>query len=198
AIPNNGASVNGPIPLLGSAGAAVRPNLTLWWGSPNTWAVATTVPGTPDGKLMNGYIDSNGSGTGTAGTDLSQAVNQPYLAVGNLPALYQQRGYKVVVYADGNNGGDARAAQYWLQSFGGNVTNSAGADLTPHYFLLDAANTDFTGTYTQVTSTTPGSPTTGNYIVFDGLTAGSFVLRADEVSGGTLRAPINAVQFILN
>ena len=112
--------------------------------------------------------------------------------------LAVQRGYKVVLYADGNNGGDARAAQYWLQNFAGSVTNSAGTDLTSHFALLDAANTDFAGTYTQVTSTNTAAPSAGNYIIFDGLTAGSFVLRADELSGGTLRAPINAIQIILN
>src|SRR5437762_11171197 len=40
-VPNNGVYVNGPTPLLDSSGAAVSPNLTLWWGSPNTWAINT-------------------------------------------------------------------------------------------------------------------------------------------------------------
>src|SRR5207249_11273588 len=37
--PNNGVYVNGPASIVDSSGAAIAPNLNLWWGSPNTWSL---------------------------------------------------------------------------------------------------------------------------------------------------------------
>jgi autotransporter-associated beta strand protein len=188
-----GAYTNGPNPLLDSSNG--NRTMSLWWGSPNTWSISTAVPTTPNGKLMNGYIDSNAAGTGTNGTDLNAAANQPYVAVMNIPSDFLVRGYKVVVYADGDS--NARSAQYWLQSFDGNL-NTNRVDLTPHFFVGDTAN--FGGTFTQATSTNAATVGAGNYMVFGGftgtgLTSASFVLRADELN---TRAPINAIQIVAN
>lgn len=183
---------NGPVAALDSTGATV--NLTVAWGAPNTWST-TNAYNTPDLKLMHGYLDSNNAGV--AGTDLTQAASQPYVAVSGLPASMTTNKYRVVVYFNGD-AALGRIGEYWLTSFGGNLADvSAETALTPHVFGKDTAV--FSGTYTQVpiSSTTGAAAVAGNYLVFDELTSPNFVLRAEEYTTGiaTPRSLINAIQI---
>ena len=63
-------------------------------------------------------------------------------------------------------------------------------------FISDEAN--FSGTYLQVplTANSAANAAAGNYIVFTGLTADSFLLRTEEISGGQVRAQINGIQIV--
>ena len=178
---------------LDASGAAL-PGLKLWWKGPNTWRIGNLAD-TADKKLMFGYLDSNGSGDGSAATDLfNNASAQPYVAIAGLPAILG--GYRVLVYADGD-ATDGRVSSYWLASnTGQNPANvSAEAHLTPRVFLRDAAN--FTTTYTRATgiSDTGATTSAGNYVQFDVRTETAFTVRADEHA---FRAPINAVQIVRN
>jgi hypothetical protein len=130
--------------------------------------------------------------------------------------------YDVVVYVDG----DAtayRTGEYWVQDASqgpttGPITNIVfGTDLTTHGFVTDPVNFVTTLTYVEQPQSSflnmaPQLPsgggdagwgavlgnTPGNYLVFRGLSADSFVLRTEEFrgGGGTLRSPINAIQII--
>ncbi len=81
--------------------------------------------------------------------------------------------YDVYVYADGDNGGATRTGIY------------NGIALT------DAANTNFSGVYTQANN----SP--GNYVKFT-FTGSTFILTATPgtASDNTRRAPVNGIQII--
>ena len=193
-VTHDGSAANAAT-LNDAAGNAIS-TLKLWWQAPNVWAVNTSVPGTPDGKLMNGYLDSNGSGDGSAATDLyASTAAQPFLAISGLPLELTRRGYRVLVYADGGNTSGV-VASYWLNSNDGqNPSSTAGERrLTPSIFLSDTAN--FSGTYTPATGTSIGTATAGaNYVRFDSQTNSAFTVRAEEHS---FRATINAVQIVPN
>jgi hypothetical protein len=159
-------------PLNTSAGAATTATVSVS-GMNNAWSLAT-VPTTPDGTMMQGYLDSGNATTTT-------------VTVANLPAAITAAGYNVYVYYDGDNGGTPRSGQYTI----------GGQSI----FALDPANTNFSGTFTQVPSssnTDQGANTpAGNYMIFSGLTGNSFTLTTTPAfsTTGTLRAPINAIQI---
>ncbi len=90
--------------------------------------------------------------------------------------------YDVYVYADGDNRSYARTAAYTISGPG--IT-------TATIKLTDAANTNFSTTFTQA------SDSSGNYVKFS-INAGEFTLTATPVSGGntTLRAPVNGIQIV--
>ena len=167
----NGVAGAVPSPLVDHLGQAVT-GLSVMYDSPNTWDTASA-PATPDGWMMRNYLDS----TTTIG-------GQPFFRVDGIP--YHK--YSVVIYVDGD-GTDGRVAEYW-------ITDSAGRDLTPHRFLNDNAN--FGGTFIRVSNnaTNAAGAIAGNFLVFDGLTNSTFRIRAEEVSGPLLRAPLNAVQIV--
>ncbi len=78
---------------------------------------------------------------------------------------------------------------------------TVGPNLTPPIFIKDSANFLTTETYTQVptTSNAGAGAASGNYAVFPGLSADSFLLRTEEyvgTSGSTWRSGINAIQLI--
>ena len=152
---------------------------------------------------MGGYLDSDGSGDGSAATNLYATTNaQPFLALAGLPAAATLGGYKVIVYTD-VAATDGRISRYWLTSNRGQNPSNVGGEgaLTGSYFTRDTS--DFSGTYTRATATTDATATPGgNYVQFDGLTEpGGFIVRAEEGSqpvGNQGRAPINAVQIVRN
>src|SRR5205085_2326969 len=102
--------------------------------------------------------------------------------------------YSVIVYTDGDTA-TGRIGEYWLQSFTGSDFGNLtlGSDLTSHVFVRDSAN--FSGTYTQtpLTANSVANAADGNYLVFDGLTADSFLLRTEERD---VRAQINGFQIV--
>lgn len=184
------------INLKDSSGAAS--GVVINWDAVGVWNDGASTA-TPDGKLMNGYLDNNGNLNVTPlpnGFDGGNNNNKPWAYVTGLSAWLAAQGacsYDVVVYCDGD-GTDNRHGEYWIQSATGSWSSmSFGADLTPHIFLNDNAN--FSGTYTQVpnTATSNGNAQPGNYIVFTSLSADSFLLRTQVRN---FRAPLNGVQII--
>jgi predicted outer membrane repeat protein len=197
----NGSYTAGPAVLKDATGASFSPNLKLWWAASNTYSISGSTQTTPDTKLMNGYLDSDGSGDGSAATNLyGTSAPQPFFSVSGLPASLAFGGYKVIVYADGD-ANDGRIARYWLAGNNGqnpaNVANETR--LTADVFIRDLFN--FTGTYWRSAATSDAGAVTaiyGNYVQFDARTENGFTVRAEESSGSGLRAPINAMQIVRN
>lgn len=189
-----------------NTGAAVG-GVTMTWDSNNTWHTGSGTA-TPNAKLMQGYIDALGLPNmnspfqffGTVTTPPATSAtndNRPIVWVSGLSSWLAANGattYSVVAYVDGD--GTDRKAEYWLQSAsGGDPPNTLGPDLTSHVFVNDTSNFGDTQTFTQVplSSNTVDSAVSGNYIVFTGLSADSFLLRSEEQ---TVRAEFNGFQII--
>jgi hypothetical protein len=159
-----GASSSSPLALVDETGSAT--GATVTWKSDNVWALPITdQPGSV--RMMKGYLD-------TGKRDAS------IVTVSGLAS--NSSGYNVYVYADGDNGAATRTATYQL-SGSGITTSSIG--------LTDAANTNFSGTFTQANNSN------GNYVVFL-VNATSFTITAipGAASDGTPRAPINGIQIV--
>src|SRR3984957_9040330 len=159
-----GVSSSSPLVLLDSTGAATT--ATLAWVSNDLWETPITdQPG--NARMMKGYLDT-GSNTTTTVT------------VAGLPT--HAAGYKVYVYADGDNGSANRTGIYSISGTGITTTTIN---------LIDAANTNFSGTFTQANSSA------GNYVVFT-INATGFTLSATggTASDGFPRAPINGIQIV--
>jgi hypothetical protein len=181
------------IALMDSSGAAS--GVTATWDSNNTWnsGAGTT---TPNHKLMHGYLDA----TGQVNVDGSPYQffwneNKPEVYLTGISSWLSAQGatqYNVVVYIDGDTTG--RIGEYWLQDgSGGDPPTALGADLSTHVFVRDAGT--FAGAYTQVplSANTVATAGDGNYVVFQGLSANSFMLRTEERN---FRAQINGLQIV--
>ena len=118
--------------------------------------------------MMRGYL-TNINGTATTVTISGLASNA--------------NGYAVYVYADGDNGTVTRMGNYQIS--GGGIT-TASVNLT------DAPSTNFNGTFTQANNSS------GNYVVFSGVNATGFTLKAtpEFSSNGNVRAPLNGIQIV--
>jgi predicted cupin superfamily sugar epimerase len=157
-----GSSGNG-FALVDETGAPT--GATVSWTSSPVWSLP--IADTPGNfRMMNGYLDTVGQNT--------------TVTVAGLPA--NAAGYDVYVYADGDNGGATRTGTYQIS--GTSIT-------TTSINLIDAANTNFSGTFTQANNSA------GNYVVFSIATTG-FTLTAipSTASDGTQRAPVNGMQII--
>jgi hypothetical protein len=177
-----------------SVGAAT--GVTVTWDSNNTWRTGSGTAN-PQNKLMHGYLDATGQ-TNVDGPPYQffWNENKPEVYVTGLsawlaghPGIAQ---YHVVVYTDGDTT-EGRIGEYWLQAgSSGDPPTLLGSDLSPHVFARDSAN--FAGLYTQVplTANSVANAADGNYIVFTGLSADSFILRTEEQ---TFRAQINGLQI---
>ncbi|MBI1370770.1 MAG: hypothetical protein GC162_19210 [Planctomycetes bacterium] len=148
---------------------------TVSWSTTNTWGETqadTSVPANDDFALMKGYLDDSGSGS-------TVTVNSVGLAQ-----------YDVVVYVAGDQNTVGQVdGQYWLETTGGTViTNKSN--------IREGTNGSgtFAGVYQggQATAATTSNAPTGNYVVFHGVTATDFVLRAAKTTGN--RAPLNGFQ----
>jgi hypothetical protein len=95
------------------------------------------------------------------------------VTVSGLPA--DSNGYTVYVYADGGNGSATRTGAYQISGTG--ITRTS-------INLTDAANTNFSGSFTQANNSN------GNYVMFT-ITANGFKLTATPgtASDGSKRAP---------
>jgi autotransporter-associated beta strand protein len=154
---------------VGSASSLVQNNgstspAAVAWSSNNLWS--TLVPDTAgNNRMMKGYLDT----TDTSTTSVT---------VSGLPAGYTSGGYEVYLYVDGqSNATDNKQGRYTLD----------GSLIT----LVDAANTDFSGTFTLANNGT------GNCIVFTNRTTSGFTLTATPnplQPGG--RAPLNGIQIV--
>ncbi len=158
----SGATRSTALALVDGTGAATTGRMT--WAANNTWMLPITdQAGNP--RMMNGYLDT----TSTSTTTVTVTGLSP-------------RTYDVYVYADGANTSYTRTASYTISGTGITTTTIR---------LTDAANTNFSTTFTRANNTN------GNYVKFT-ITAAGFTLRATPVSGSnaTLRAPINAIQIV--
>jgi hypothetical protein len=155
--------------------------------------------GTPDGKLMDGFISSWGPG---AATGLSNSVygsdinNKPLVYISGLNAWYSAEGaegYSVVLYTTGYSYWET--AEGYIESVSGSPLNNTmveGTGLTPHLFEVD--NSAFAGTYIPTTGTSSGSPTYGaNYMLFNALSNDAVLIRLQCSGYG---AGLNAFQFV--
>jgi hypothetical protein len=179
-----------------STGAAS--GVLVTWDANNTWNTGAGTT-TPNRKLMNGYIDALGlANVDTEPYGFWSNDNKPQAFVTGLSAWLAAQGqpaYDVIVYTDGD-AREGRKSEYWLQeASGGNPPTTLGADLTPHVFAMDPINFQDTDAFTQIplSANSVDDAAEGNYIVFKGLTADSFLLRTEEQ---TFRATINGFQIV--
>jgi hypothetical protein len=155
--------------------------------------------GTPDGKLMNGFLYSWGPG---AATTLGNSLYNS--SINNKPIVYLQglnswvtsvgaEGYSVVLYTTGY--GYYETEEGWIQAVSGSPFNNTmvgGTDLTAHVFEQNTG--PYLGTYTRATGTSAANQTSGaNYMFFTGLTNDAILIRCQ--SGG-YGAGLNAFQVV--
>ena len=203
-----GDSSNNAFPITDSSGAAA--NITVHWDATGNWSQAggatPTAQATPDGNLMNSYIDSNGNGNVPLTNALSlygqNGNNKPMVYLSGLQAWLATQSaiyYDVVVYSDGD-ATSGRGGEYWLVDATGPTTSlTFNNDLTTHAFICDRSNFVSTASYSQVPVTVASGRMSqqgnfqGNYVVFPSLTNDSFLLRQSEFNA---RTPINAMQIV--
>lgn len=188
------------ITLKDSDGAATP--VVIAWDASGSYSQsgAAAAQGDANANLMNSYLDSNGNANVALTNSLyaNNANSKPLVYVTGLSAWLASAGvsyYDVVIYSDGD-ATSGRTGEYWLMQAAGPHTNMVfGDDLTTHVFIRDVANFINTLTYTEVplTSLRGAGSSAGNYAVFKGLSADSFLLRTAEFN---TRAPINAIQII--
>ncbi|MBS0558363.1 MAG: hypothetical protein JSR27_13235 [Proteobacteria bacterium] len=157
-----------PVPesLIDETGAS-----TGAWGS---WSAAnetanSNVPDNPgDFRLMGCYLDPGSSSSGNATVQIT-----------NLPA--NAGGYDVFVYAAAAATGSARTGNYQISGPGISTTSTN---------VIQAANTNFSGTYVRANNSA------GNYVMFPlGANVTGFTLTATPV-GSAGAAPINGIQIV--
>ncbi len=138
---------------------------SVGWSSNSTFSLPIAdTPG--DFRMMNGYLDPLGQNA--------------TVTVAGLPS--NSAGYDVYLYADGANTGATRNSTYQISGTGITTTSVN---------LIDAPNTNFSGTYTQANNSQ------GNFVKFT-VAATSFTITAIPGTGsdGTKRAPINGLQIV--
>ncbi len=149
----------------------------------NTWR-SPAGNGDANATLMNGYLDD--------GTD-----NQPYVNVSLAPDVYTS--YTVVLYVNGD-GQNGAVGRYWLEEWTDPL--AAGTVITDQ---IGISSNSYTGTFVQAGATfgQTGTPmnvdvASGNFIVFQGITARNLRVRSsgngDPEDFG--RGPLNAIQII--
>ena len=114
--------------------------------------------------------------------DISNAnFDTATVMVNGLPA--NPNGWNVYVYFDGSNSTETREGSYVISGPGITTTTILG---------IDAASTDFSGTFVQANNSA------GNYVLFTIPNVPGFTVDATPYINGasTLRAPINGIQII--
>ena len=164
---NTLAGANGSAATVLDGSGAVT-DVSITWSANSTWSnTISDLPG--DNRLMKGYLDTSENSTST-------------VTVSGLPAAFTaNNSYDVIVYFDGDTS-ETRRAQFTI----GQTTLEG----------LDAANSNFSGTYVESNGTTAG-----NYVRFHGLNSSGFTLSAtpDPLDDAAyLRAPVNAIQIVPN
>jgi hypothetical protein len=160
---NNGSS---PLALSDENGNAT--GAAVSWNADNPWDLPIADQA-GNVRMMRGYLDDR----------LGDATT---VTVTGLPS--NASGYAIYVYADGDNGTATRTGNYQISGTGITTTSIS---------LTDAANTNFSGSFTQATASSP----VGNYVKFM-ITATGFTLTVTPgaASDGTPRAPVNAIQIV--
>jgi hypothetical protein len=193
--------------VLDSSGA--NSGITVNWEANNLWSVANGANPvdlfSPDANLMNGYLDSNGTGNVAMTNGLPLGVvgqsvnNRPLVYISGVQAwlaAHSVSQYDVVLYMDGDVA-TGRTGEYWIQAASGSVSNITftTSDITTHIFMRDYNNFTANTIYQRAgfTSNTGRIADSGNYCVFTGLSSDSFVIRSAEFNS---RCGINAVQIV--
>jgi len=162
----SGPSSGTPLALVDENGNAT--SAAVSWTADNGWVLPITDQA-GNGRMMRGYLDNmNGDPTTVTVTGLPSNAN----------------GYAVYVYADGDNGTVSRTGNYQISGTGITTTSIN---------LTDAANTNFSGTFTQANNSA------GNYVVFNLNNVSGFKLTATPgvaSDGGNQRAPVNGIQIV--
>jgi hypothetical protein len=189
---------SGTFMLTNSLGTAFSFDMQWDSGFTDTTGIGTFL-GTPDGKLMDGFMASWGPGdASTLGNSVFNSAinNKPLAYIKGLNNWYKTEGaegYKVVLYTTGNT--YYETAEGWIQSVSGSPLNNTmveGADLTRHLWEVDSAN--YSGTYVPTTGTNDSTKTYGaNYMLFDGLTNDAIVIRLQSHGYGS---GMNGFQFV--
>jgi hypothetical protein len=164
----NGASGVGssaPLALVDETGSATT--AVVSWSSNNLWETPITDQA-GNARMMKGYLDTDNTTTTT-------------VSVTGLPS--NAAGYQVYVYADGDNGSDSHTGSYTISGTGITTTKIS---------LIDAPNSNFSGTFTQ------GNNSAGNYVVFTIPNVSGFTLSATPSASTSsyLRAPVNGMQIV--
>jgi hypothetical protein len=160
-----GPSSTTPLALVNQAGSGS--GATVTWSTNGTWELPITDTA-GNNRMMRGYLDTVGGVT--------------TVTVAGLPA--NPGGYQVYVYADGDNGSATRTGAYQISGTGITTTSVN---------LTDAANTNFSGTFSQANNSA------GNYVLFS-ITATGFTITATPGASTDAypRAPVNAIQIVPN
>lgn len=183
-----GATQATPQALVNNLGAAT--GATVSWASNNTWNTSAAA-GTGDLRMMKGYLDSTDTSTTT-------------VTVADLPAALTSTPYSVILYYDGDNGGNQRVGRYAIS---GATTGNAT------FWGRDAANATFNGTYLlgqspldplagggamDSNATDALTVPAGNMMIFSGLTGSGFTLSAQSSvsSDATNRSAIQGFQIM--
>lgn len=192
---NNLGRWGNPTSLNDSFGAMTGVNVT--WDSANTWNTGVGTS-TANDRLMAGYLDATGQpnlpGSPYSGWNNANKPDAYVTGLGGWLSSLGASSYSVIIYTDGD-ATEGRISEYWLQNASGSDFGALtlGGDLTSRVFARDSAN--FSGVFTQV----PGSANSvsnavdGNYVLFTGLTADTFLMRTEEQ---LFRAQINGFQII--
>jgi hypothetical protein len=183
-----------------STGAAS--GVSIAWDATGTYSQSGTVVDQldPNANLMNSYLDSNGSANTDFNLNLysNSGNNKPLIYISGLSAWLATQGataYDVVLYSDGD-ASSGRAGEYWLVNATGPYSEMVtNGDMSTHVFIRDTANFINTLSYVEVPQTSDNGVGAfiGNYTVFKGLSADSFLLRTAEYN---TRAPVNAFQIV--
>ena len=159
----SGTSSTTPLALLDQNGDGT--SATVTWNTNGVWELPIADnPG--NYRMMRGYLDTVGETT--------------TVTVAGLPA--NAGGYQVYLYADGANGSASRTGAYQISGTGITTTSVN---------LTDAANTNFSGTFTEANNSA------GNYVLFT-ITATGFTITATPGAStdANPRAPVNAIQIV--
>jgi len=168
---NNVGAANGTTTnLVNHTGATTGVSVTVA-GSPNTWSIpAANLPNSPDGRMMQGYADSNDTSTTT-------------ITISGLTAAGFTGTFHIYVYAVGDS------------NSGRNGDYTVGSQT---FRLLD--DQQFNGTFRLVNQApTTGQPgQSGNYMDFtvNNLDSVNITAMASQDVNG-FRAPINGVQVVM-
>ena len=147
---------------------------SLTWTSPNTWASGTDTS-TPNGKLLNGYIDSGGS-----------AAKGAMVTVSNVPYKL----YNLVVYLNTDNGGGVpRVGDYEVVTSGGTQTQQVSYGKSSNLTLAPPVGDNTI----PINASTPS----GTAIVFSNLSDPTLTLETNQAKlpNVNFRAPISGFQI---
>lgn len=153
---------------------------SVTWKSPNTWSSGTPTT-TPNGALLNGYLDSNGTAAGGA---MVTVTNVPFKA------------YDVIVYFN-TDAGTPRVGDYEVVTPAGTVTQQVPYTKSS-VLTLAPPLPDNTGINGKGGNGNPAAGSlAGTYLIFPNLTGSTLTLESNQASLPLVnnRAPISGFQI---